>query len=111
MRAFALLLAVVCITSALPGQSLAGRNVGLSQLGRSHDPPNRSTTVLVDAPRTYWLEGTIVGAVVGLVGGLQLQHGICTSVDCSGTDHFVFAVPMLLLAIIGGLIGTGIHKS
>ncbi len=77
----------------------------------SREPPPAADSLV--HRRSYWLTGMVVGAVVGLVSGLQLQHQLCGDPGanpCTGTDHLVFVIPMTLLGFVGGLIGSSIHR-
>lgn len=63
--------------------------------------------------KSYWLIGFVVGSVIGLVGGLQLQDEICHDRDagrCTGADHLWFLVPTAAFAAIGAMIGSAIHR-
>ena len=104
----------LCALTAAPvsAQSAHGLRVGLSQPVAVQVSSRPTVSGAGAQPRSYWLEGTIVGGALGLLGGLQLQHELCAgSGNCtSSADHVWFAIPTLALAVIGGLIGSAIHK-
>lgn len=59
-----------------------------------------------------WKEGVFIGAGVGAGVGLlavALNHSFCEGTRCNITAYY-FIGPILIFSIIGGLIGSGIHK-
>jgi hypothetical protein len=111
MKYTVILSSLMLLASPLAAQSVAGSRVGLSQRSTPDAafPPNR--TMRMEVQRSYWLEGSVIGGVLGLVGGLQPQHSLCNfDGPCSGFDHFFFLIPTLVLSVVGGLIGSAIHK-
>lgn len=108
-----LVIAVVLVTIPHPAsaQRMSTLRAGLTQPAGLDS--RRRTTIHVSQPRTYWLEGTVVGGLLGLIGGLQLQHQMCNDTDnpvCSGSDKFIFVIPTMVLGVVGGLIGSSIRK-
>lgn len=54
---------------------------------------------------THWRAGMIVGAAVGLIGGLSGPPFPCETTDCGNTITFVAAI-VALGALFGALIGS-----
>ncbi|HEY3933058.1 MAG TPA: hypothetical protein VGL65_00420 [Gemmatimonadales bacterium] len=60
---------------------------------------------------SYWLAGMIVGGVLGLIAGLQWQHGQCQDGCDDTTSKEIWVIPTMVFAVVGGMIGSGIHKN
>lgn len=82
----------------------------MSQVSTPRIPLASNAAARDSLPRTYWLEGTIIGGVLGMVGGLQLQHAHCEGNCTSFSDRTWFLIPTLVLAVIAGWIGSTLHK-
>ena len=112
MRFRLLIVLTIACAGSLAGQSASALRVGMSQPSPVRRPLAAAAAVKDSLPKTRWLEGTVIGGVLGLVGGLQLQHQTCNSDSpCSSSaDKLWFVIPTMVFAVIGGLIGSAIHK-
>jgi hypothetical protein len=109
------LMLVLAVAGATPhganAQTLAAARVGLSD--RS-SPPTRSMRLFVgdSAPRTEWKKGMIIGGVAGAVLGTVIYS---FSRGMSDDPQSVSVAPIFILtalcSIIGGLIGSGTHRT
>ena len=111
MRRLIAVTLVLTVVGSAHGQTLSGLHVGLSRPNKVMVMSQTTGNQRVEERRSYWLEGTILGGALGLVGGLQLQHQICGQNECTSSDHFWFVTSALVLTVLGGLIGSAIHKS
>jgi hypothetical protein len=109
-RYLLLLLFLTIPSLPLVAQSSAGARIGLSQVSTPRTPLVGNAAVRDSLPRTYWLEGTIIGGVLGIVGGLQVQSEACEGHCNSFSDRIWFLIPTLVLSVIGGWIGSSLHK-
>jgi hypothetical protein len=106
---------VLSIVAAFPAtaQSLNQARVGLSNPVRTSGLaiPVRMA-VRSGTDRSYWLEGTIVGAVIGLAGGFAIRNAGCGEIagGCSSSSTVLAFAPAVALAVLGGLLGSTIHK-
>jgi hypothetical protein len=91
-------------------QSLTGAQIGLSQVSTPRGPLASNAAAGDSLPRTYRLAGTIIGGVLGIVGGLQVQNEACEGLCNSFSDRIWFLIPTLVLSVIGGWIGSTLNK-
>jgi hypothetical protein len=70
--------------------------------------PGGRDTVALEAPfpRTHWVEGGIIGALLLGGGGAYVAHGFCSDPDSSGSDSCTMAG--VGGALVGGLTGFGV---
>jgi hypothetical protein len=108
MRQLALIL---CLGIALPLPLVAQ---GQTRLGLSSRIESRPAVgpVHFEIQKSRWKQGGLIGAGVGaVVGGalLLIGHAICDG-DCSSRDDApVMAGSIVVFAVIGAMIGSGIH--
>ena len=115
-RVIVVCLCVATLSGARPvlAQSAASLTIGLRTPYRVAPRP---APIRVDSVRSHseWLPGFVIGGAIGLISGLQLQHQLNNDSDSPSSasrpfaDHILFLGPTLVLAVIGGLIGSSIH--
>ncbi|HEY4101760.1 MAG TPA: hypothetical protein VGM20_12880 [Gemmatimonadales bacterium] len=107
--ALSLLLVVSLATPSLAAQGPA--RLGLAD--RTTHAINTPRQPYRDSlPQTEWKTGMLAGGLAGAGIGLlaaAAHHNFCDRADC-GSDFQFFVIPTMVFALIGGLIGSGIHK-
>ena len=106
-----LLLATAIVPASLPAQRVQGMQVGLSS--RSASVSTMPIVRLPDSVRTQWRKGMIIGGVAGFAIGVA-ANGFEKALGDDPFRRFSYAtlfISMALFAIIGGLIGSGLHSS
>ena len=113
MRQFRLA-AVVTLSSVaahpVVAQASSGPRVGLSQLSRVATPTWDRSFRRDSVPRNQWERGALIGAGIGAALGLAafaFEH----SYNETRTSGFVIVGPTLVFALIGGLSGSGSHRT
>ncbi|HEY4100977.1 MAG TPA: hypothetical protein VGM20_08890 [Gemmatimonadales bacterium] len=101
------------VTLAAPVQSQGPTRLGLS--ARAAPIATASRQPFHDnVGQTEWKKGAIIGGVIGVALGLvfaQAHHSLCDeSHNCSDHDIVVFFGTTAICALLGGFIGSGIHK-
>ena len=106
-----LLIATAIVPASLPAQRVRGMQVGLSS--RSASASTIPVARLPDSVRTQWRTGMIIGGVAGLAIGVA-ANGFEKALGDDPFRRFSYStllISMALFAIIGGLIGSGLHSS
>lgn len=87
------------------GQRIAPRHTYTIDLPRSPTTPDSGRVL----PRTYWLEGGVVGGTVLGVLAAASAHGVCEQ-DCAKSTVLVGALFGALGFTIGALVGGQFRK-
>jgi hypothetical protein len=103
--------AAFCLLLASPLAAQGPARVGLAdrtvhRINAPHQPYRDSL------PQTEWKTGMLAGGLAGAGIGLlaaAAHHNFCDRAEC-GSDFQFFMIPTVVFALIGGLIGSGIHK-
>ena len=107
--------AVLAIVVAAPIAAQGPAPAGMRPVTHSTQVTSHRSGIGRDSlPKTHWDLGFGIGAGLGFLGGLSLQavySGLCEGSDCGHFQPLAFLVPMVLLGIIGGLIGSAFPKS
>ncbi|MGH7581671.1 MAG: hypothetical protein ACREL5_00425 [Gemmatimonadales bacterium] len=109
------LFAFSCAASVTVAVPLAGQRISRAGLSQRYEAPitKHDALRLASADATYWKRGALIGAAAGVGVGLFVDyatHQVCETSHC-GVTVLTFLGPMFIFGLIGGLIGSGIHKT
>ena len=111
MRYLLAVILLVAPSQTIEAQLVANSRVGLSQPTSDQRRLPNDTAAIHSLPRTYWLPGSIVGGLIGLDIGLGVQDALCAESHCDSlSDRIWFLIPTLVFGVVGGLIGSAIHR-